>query len=130
MRIGELARDADVSVRVVRHYESQGLIASQRLANGYRDYSLDQVQTVRWIRELIDCGFSTRQIHNFLHCLGSEKFDPAECAAGLAQYQEKLAELDKLIAVLSERRRKLSEKMSVMFGDLSPTSTLSKEIDT
>jgi DNA-binding transcriptional MerR regulator len=120
MRIGELARDADVSVRVVRHYELQGLISSQRLANGYRDYSLDQVQIVRWIRELIDCGFSTRQIHGFLHCFGSTNFDPSECAAGLAQYQEKLTELDNLINVLSERRRNLSERMSAMFGTQSP----------
>lgn len=120
MRVGELARAAEVSVRVARHYESKGLIASRRLANGYRDYSPDQVQVVQWIRELIDCGFSTRQIHNFLHCLGSETFDPAACTAGLAQHQEKLAELDDLIAVLSERRLKLSNRMSAMFGVPSP----------
>ena len=122
MRIGELAREADVSVRVLRHYESQGLIESQRMANGYRDYAPGSVEMVRWTRDLIECGFSTRQIHGFLHCFGSENFDPTECAAGLAQHQEKLRELDELIDVLSQRRRRLSERMTAMFGDLSPAT--------
>lgn len=122
MRIGELAREADVSVRVLRHYESQGLIESQRMANGYRDYARGSVEKVRWIRNLIDCGFSTRQIHGFSHCFGSESFDSVECATGLAQHQEKLRELDELIDVLSERRRRLSDRMTAMFGDPPPTT--------
>jgi DNA-binding transcriptional MerR regulator len=37
MRIGELARQAGVTAKAVRYYESLGLIAPRRLANGYRD---------------------------------------------------------------------------------------------
>lgn len=65
MRIGEIANRAKVSARILRYYESQGLILSQRLANGYRDYPLQTVDIVRQIKDLIECGFSTRQIGAF-----------------------------------------------------------------
>ena len=38
MRIGELSAAAGVSIRVLRHYEAQGLIQSRRSANNYREY--------------------------------------------------------------------------------------------
>jgi MerR family copper efflux transcriptional regulator len=126
MRIGELARQAGVSVRVLRHYEAQGLIQSQRLANGYRDYPSATADQVRWIRDLIDCGFGTRQIQGFLHCFRNENFDPEQCAAGLAQHLEKQRELDEMIAVLTERRHRLSERIA-LFGDLS-SATRSQEV--
>ncbi len=36
MRIGELAREAGVTVKAVRYYESLGLLDAARLGNGYR----------------------------------------------------------------------------------------------
>jgi DNA-binding transcriptional MerR regulator len=39
MRIGELARQAGVSTRTLRHYEGLGLLTPRRTANGYRDYA-------------------------------------------------------------------------------------------
>ena len=50
MRIGELASEAGVSVRVLRHYEAQGLAHSERKPNGYRDYPPLAVERVRRIR--------------------------------------------------------------------------------
>ncbi|WP_377704954.1 MerR family transcriptional regulator [Pseudoduganella sp. UC29_71] len=116
MRIGQLARAAGATVRLLRHYEAQGLLQSRRLPNGYRDYPPDAVDRVRWVRELLDCGFSTRQIQGFLHCYGQERADAAQCEAGLAQHREKLRELDQLIAVLAERRARLAGRMAQMFG--------------
>ena len=72
MRIGELALRTGASTRALRHYEARALIASSRLENGYRDYAPAMVQRVRWIRELIECGFSTRQIHGLLQHLEEE----------------------------------------------------------
>jgi DNA-binding transcriptional MerR regulator len=39
MRIGELARQAGVSTRTLRHYEELGLLTPRRTANGYWDYA-------------------------------------------------------------------------------------------
>ena len=116
MRIGEIARAAGTTVRLLRHYESQGLIQSHRLPNGYRDYASETVDKVRWVRELLDCGFSTRQIQGFMHCYAAERMDVGECEAGLAQHREKLRELDTLLAVLGERRTRLAERMEQLFA--------------
>src|SRR5258708_38205025 len=41
------------------------------------------IETVRQVRLLLDCGFSTRQIYGFLPCFGEgENFDPVTCAGG------------------------------------------------
>jgi DNA-binding transcriptional MerR regulator len=116
MQIGELARRAEVSARVLRHYEAQGLIESTRLENGYRAYATDAVERVRWIKGLIDCGFSTRQVQGLADFIGSESADPERFIACLVQHNEKLHALDALIALLTERRARLSEKIAFYSG--------------
>ena len=111
MRIGELASRTGASHRALRHYELQKLIESTRRENGYREYAPSAVQRVLWIKELIDCGFSTRQIHGLLAYLqdnepGSESF--RHC---LKQHMEKLGALDSLLALLSERRQRLFDRL-------------------
>ena len=101
MRIGELALRTGASTRALRHYEARALIASSRLENGYRDYAPAMVQRVRWIRELIECGFSTRQIHGLLQHLEEEE-DSEGFLACLQQHLEKLQALD---ALQAENRR-------------------------
>lgn len=112
MRIGELASKTEVSVRVLRYYETQGLIKSQRLSNGYRDYPFHTVERVQWVIDLLACGFGTRQIREFLPCLENGNNDPHYCAA---KHMAKLRELDEMINLLTERRRKLSERLAT-FG--------------
>lgn len=111
MRIGELASKTGVSVRVLRHYETQGLIKSQRLSNGYRDYHFHAVERVQWVRDLLACGFSTRQIREFLPCLENGNIDPQKCTA---KHIAKLQELDEMINLLTERRRRLSERLTIL----------------
>ncbi|WP_339515208.1 MerR family transcriptional regulator [Pseudomonas sp. RL_15y_Pfl2_60] len=111
MRIGQLAKRTGVSHRALRHYEAQALIESTRQDNGYREYGQATVERVLWVRELIDCGFGTRQIQGLLTYLedsepGSEHF--RQC---LQQHVEKLGALDNLIAQLSERRQRLFDRL-------------------
>ncbi|MFO1806890.1 MerR family transcriptional regulator [Pseudomonas aeruginosa] len=110
MQIGELALRAGVSTRAIRHYESRQLIESSRLDNGYRDYALSMVQRVLWVRELLECGFSTRQIHGLLQYLEEEE-DSEGFLACLQQHLEKLVALDALQTQLTKRRERLAEKI-------------------
>jgi MerR family transcriptional regulator, copper efflux regulator len=120
MRIGALARATSVSTRTLRHYEAQGLIVSRRGPNGYRDFDPATLEQVHWIRDLLDCGFSTRQIVGMMDCLRGG-YDADSCAAGLALHRRKLDELDALIGVLSERRERLRSRIA-HFGATPPVN--------
>lgn len=69
MRIGELAERTGTARRLLRYYEEQGLIASERCPNGYRSYDERLVDRVRQIRGLLDAGLPTRIIRQILPCL-------------------------------------------------------------
>ncbi|MDP4772794.1 MAG: MerR family DNA-binding transcriptional regulator, partial [Limnohabitans sp.] len=49
MRISELSAKTQVSVHRLRRYEADGLIQSQRLPNGYREYDDKTVKHVIFI---------------------------------------------------------------------------------
>ncbi|HEY9265046.1 MAG TPA: MerR family DNA-binding transcriptional regulator, partial [Mycobacterium sp.] len=50
MKIGELAKATNTSVRLLRYYEERELIASTRAPNGYRQYDERFVDRVLQIR--------------------------------------------------------------------------------
>lgn len=59
MRIAELADLAGVSVRTIRYYHQAGALPEPpRRANGYRDYSADDLVTALRIRQLTASGLS------------------------------------------------------------------------
>jgi len=67
MNIGQAAAACGVSAKMIRHYESIGLIgAASRTASGYRVYSDHDIHTLSFIRRARDLGFSVPQIHNLL----------------------------------------------------------------
>jgi DNA-binding transcriptional MerR regulator len=69
MKIGELAARTNVSARLLRYYEEQGLITPERAGNGYRDYAETQVDRVMQIRGLLDAGLPTKIIRQIIPCL-------------------------------------------------------------
>jgi DNA-binding transcriptional MerR regulator len=69
VKIGKLAERAQVSARLLRYYEEQGLLTPGRAANGYRDYAEPLVDRVVQIRGLLDAGLPTRIIKQILPCL-------------------------------------------------------------
>ena len=67
MQIGKAAHASGVSAKMIRHYETIGLIASSaRQENGYRDYGDHDVHELRFIRSARDLGFSLAEIQALL----------------------------------------------------------------
>ncbi|WP_341916033.1 Cu(I)-responsive transcriptional regulator [Polaromonas sp. YR568] len=63
MNIGEAARQSGVSAKMVRHYESLGLLPQvHRSDSGYRQYSDAEVHTLRFIKRSRELGFSMPEI--------------------------------------------------------------------
>ena len=84
MRIGELARQAGVSTRTLRHYEALGLVTARRAANGYRDYGGAELRAVAEIRSLAELGFSLEETRPFVECLRAGHALSGSCPDSIA----------------------------------------------
>ncbi len=67
MNIGQAAAASGISAKMIRHYETIGLIeAAERTGSGYRVYTQKDVETLRFIRRSRDLGFQVEQIKELL----------------------------------------------------------------
>ncbi|WP_081700442.1 MerR family transcriptional regulator [Sulfobacillus thermosulfidooxidans] len=65
MRIGELAKLAKITPKNLRYYEDFGLLpASQRSESGYRLYSWNDLDRLRFIQKAKTVGFSLSEIRS------------------------------------------------------------------
>lgn len=107
LRIGQVAKEAGVTVETVRFYESRALIPEPPRSNaGYRLYTADDVKRVRFIQRAKELGFSLKDIQSLL-ALRNEP--GTTCAAIKARTVNKIAEVDEKIRDLTRIRGALSD---------------------
>jgi DNA-binding transcriptional MerR regulator len=62
VRIGKAAKESGISAKMIRYYESIGLVPrAERLDSGYREYSSAAIELLRLIRRARDAGLSPQQ---------------------------------------------------------------------
>ncbi|WP_410603793.1 HEAT repeat domain-containing protein [Amycolatopsis sp. lyj-90] len=102
MLIGEVARRSGVSSRMLRHYDTLGLVRpTGRTYGGYREYSDEDIRRIFHVESLRSLGLSLRQIGRALE---DPAFEPSDLVGDLIRRtEERLAReqelLDRLRAV-------------------------------
>ena len=107
MNIGEAAERTGVSAKMIRYYESVGLLPSAaRRANGYRDYGDQDIAVLQFVRRTRDLGFSLDEVSTLLG-LWSDKKRPSREVKRLAETH---------IADLEHRIREMRAVMKTLRG--------------
>ncbi|MFO1107285.1 MAG: Cu(I)-responsive transcriptional regulator [Amaricoccus sp.] len=110
MTIGEVAAASGVSAKMVRYYESIGLIpAPERSGNGYRVYGPRDVHVLSFIRRARKLGFSVAQIARLVGLWQDKDRASAEvkaiASAHITELEERIAELQAMARTLGELSR-------------------------
>lgn len=116
--IGEAARLSGVSAKMLRHYESIGLIpqAARTLA-GYRLYSDADIHRLRFIRRARSLGFAMKQIERLLELWSDRSRASAEVKRLARQHAD---ELGARIEEMQAMKRTLEDLARRCHGDQRP----------
>ncbi|WP_316519656.1 HEAT repeat domain-containing protein [Kitasatospora brasiliensis] len=100
MLIGDVARRSGVSARMLRHYESLGLVRpTGRTDSGYRQYAEEDIRRIFHVESLRSLGLSLRDVGRALDDPG---FAPAALVDGLVRRtRERIAAETELLTRLS-----------------------------
>lgn len=103
MRIGELSKQAGISVRAIRHYNEFGLLGASRGTNRYRTFTEDDTKSVQLIQLFLSVGFSLAEIRDHAPCWQAGTSTPLKAVSRedvIVFLQSKLSDLDKHIEAL------------------------------
>ena len=116
LTIGRVARAAGAVIDTIRYYEREGLLPEpepERRLSGYRDYTLDAVARLRFIRRAKELGFSLPKICELLALLA----DRTRGVRGVKQRAEaRLGEIDRRIRELKRVQRGLKHLIDTCPG--------------
>ena len=105
MNIGQAAKAAGVSAKMIRHYEAISLIpAAERQISGYRDYSDADIHRLRFVRRGRELGFSIERIRDLLRLWSDHDRSDSDVRAvaleHVSEMEAKAAQLQAMIGTL------------------------------
>ena len=118
VNIGQAARLSGISPKMLRHYEGMGLLGEvTRTESNYRQYSLNDVQTLRFIRRARDMGFSLESIAELVSLWHNRRRSSASVKRIAQKHLDELAER---IEALQAMQRTLTHLLHECPGDQRP----------
>lgn len=126
MNIGQAAEAAGVNAKMIRYYESIGLISeANRTDSGYRQYTQKDIQTLRFIKRSRDLGFSIERIKTLLSLWGDRGRKSGDVKKLARQY---IAELDQDILKLQSIRNQLQHLSDCCQGNNRPDCPIIEDL--
>lgn len=126
MNIGDAAAASGVSSKMIRYYESIGLIARVgRTDSGYRVYTDCEVHALRFVRHARDLGFSVEQIGKLLALWQDDDRASADVKQLALAHAEALEAKAQELLGISRTLRHLGEHCH---GDQRPDCPILKEL--
>jgi MerR family copper efflux transcriptional regulator len=124
--IGEASARSGVSAKMVRHYESLGLLPRvARSDAGYRQYGESEVHTLRFIRRARDLGFGMAEIGELLK-LWKDRRRSSRDVKRIAMNH--VADLERRLAGMAAMKRTLEALAACCHGDARPDCPILDEL--
>ena len=110
MNIGQASQEAGITSKMIRYYESIGLLPeADRRSSGYRDYSADDISRLKFLRRARSLGFSVPQIQQLMTLWSDRDRSNAEVRAlalnHAAELEVKALQLQEMIQTLRRLAR-------------------------
>ena len=122
MNIGQAATASGLTAKSIRYYESIGLISSaKRSANGYREYSLFDIEVLHFIQRSRQTGFSVEETRQLLMLYQQTDRHSAEVKALV---EDKVAQLNLQLKQIRAMRNTLQDLAATCPGDESSQCTI------
>lgn len=126
MNIGQAAKNSGLSAKMIRYYESIGLLkAARRSDSGYRLYGPEDLHTLAFIKRSRDLGFSLEEVAKLL-TLWQDRQRASSDVKALAR--EHITALDQKISELASLRDTLQELVEHCQGDHRPDCPILKDL--
>ena len=114
LTIGRLAKRTGVNIETIRFYEREGLIETPaRSAAGYRQYSMDAVRRVQFIRRAKALGFTLKEVADLL---ALQVKPGVSCADVRERAQHKIEDIRARIATLQRMHTALEKLVNECSG--------------
>lgn len=125
MNIGTVAKQSGLSSKMIRYYEQIGLIRSTRRENGYRDYQIQHVETLKFIKHARDLGFDFGKIQSLLQLWQNPERSSRDVKALTLEH---IADLEQKINSLTQMRQTLVNSLASCRGDDSSECSILSQI--
>ncbi len=126
MNIGEAATQSGVNAKLIRHYESIGIIPkAARTGSGYRVYSSSEVHILRFVKRARGLGFSMKEIKKLVSLWRNRSRASANVKALALGHVE---EMERKIAEMEAMARTLRHLAEHCQGDDRPECPILEDL--